>query len=89
MTDTTVLEIALMTMLVAMKLTAPILIPALGIGFVVSLIQSMTQIQEFTLAFVPKLVGVGLSLLIFGKWMLATLINFTQDLFERVPYLLA
>jgi flagellar biosynthetic protein FliQ len=88
MTDTTVLEIALMTMLVAMKLTAPILIPALGIGFVVSLIQSMTQIQEFTLAFVPKLVGVGVSLLIFGKWMLATLINFTQDLFERVPYLL-
>jgi flagellar biosynthetic protein FliQ len=56
MTDTTVLEIALMTMLVALKLTAPILLPALVIGFVISLLQSMTQIQEFTLAFVPKLV---------------------------------
>lgn len=88
MTDTDVLEIALMTMIVSMKLTAPILIPALGIGFLVSLFQSMTQIQEFTLAFVPKLLGISLSVLVFGKWMLATLVTFTQDLFERVPSLL-
>jgi flagellar biosynthetic protein FliQ len=88
MTDTTVLEIALMTMLVALKLTAPILIPALVIGFVISLLQSMTQIQEFTLAFVPKLVGIALSLLFFGKWMLATMVTFTGDLFDMVPSLL-
>lgn len=88
MSDTAVLEIALMTMTVALKLAAPILLPALGIGFVISLIQSITQIQEFTLAFVPKLVGVGISLLIFGKWMLATLVTFTHELFERVPTLL-
>jgi flagellar biosynthetic protein FliQ len=87
MTDTAVLEIALMTMVVALKLTAPILVPALLIGFVVSLIQSMTQIQEFTLAFVPKLLGVGLSLMICGKWMLHTLVAFTEELFERVPAL--
>jgi len=88
MTDTTVLEIALMTMLVALKLTARILIPALVIGFVISLLQSMTQIQEFTLAFVPKLVGIALSLLFFGKWMLATMVTFTGDLFDMVPSLL-
>jgi flagellar biosynthetic protein FliQ len=88
MTDTAVLEIALMTMTVALKLTAPILLPALGIGFVISLLQSITQIQEFTLAFVPKLLGVGLSLMFFGKWMLATLVTFTHELFERVPSLL-
>ncbi|HEV7875235.1 MAG TPA: flagellar biosynthetic protein FliQ [Nocardioides sp.] len=88
MTDTTVLEIALMTMLVALKLTAPILLPALVIGFVISLLQSMTQIQEFTLAFVPKLVGIALSLLFFGKWMLATMVTFTGDLFDMVPSLL-
>lgn len=88
MTDTTVLELATMTMLVALKLTAPILIPALVVGFVVSLMQSMTQIQEFTLAFVPKLLAVGLSLLVFGKWMMATLVEFTHDLFEQVPALL-
>lgn len=88
MSDTAVLEIATMTMLVAFKLSVPILLPALGIGFVISLLQSITQIQEFTLAFVPKLLGVGLSLLFFGKWMLATLVTFTHELFERVPSLL-
>ena len=72
-------------MVVALKLSAPILIPALVIGFVISLIQSMTQIQEFTLAFVPKLVGVGVALLVSGNWMLHTLITYTQDLFARSP----
>jgi flagellar biosynthetic protein FliQ len=88
MTDSAVLEIALQTMVVALKLTAPILIPSLVIGFVISLVQSMTQIQEFTLAFVPKLIGVGVSLLISGNWMLHTLIAYTQDLFARIPELL-
>jgi flagellar biosynthetic protein FliQ len=88
MTDSAVLEIALQTMVVALKLTGPILVPALVIGFVISLVQSMTQIQEFTLAFVPKLVGVGISLLISGNWMLHTLIAYTQDLFARLPELL-
>ena len=88
MTDSAVLEIALMTMEVALKLSAPILIPALVIGFVISLVQSMTQIQEFTLAFVPKLIGVGVSLLVSGNWMLHTLIAYTQELFARLPDLL-
>jgi flagellar biosynthetic protein FliQ len=88
MTDSAVLEIALQTMVVALKLTAPILIPSLVIGFVISLVQSMTQIQEFTLSFVPKLIGVGVSLLISGNWMLHTLIAYTQDLFARLPELL-
>ena len=88
MTDSAVLEIALQTMVVALKLSAPILIPSLVIGFVISLVQSMTQIQEFTLAFVPKLIGVGVSLLISGNWMLHTLIDYTNDLFARLPGLL-
>jgi flagellar biosynthesis protein FliQ len=89
MTDTTVIQIALQTMVVALKLSAPILVTALVIGFTISLFQSMTQIQEFTLSFVPKLVGVGIALLISGNWMLQTLIDFTRDLFELVPSLLA
>ena len=64
MTDTAILEIALQTMVVALKLSAPILMTSLVIGFTVSLFQSMTQIQEFTLAFVPKLIGVGVALLL-------------------------
>jgi flagellar biosynthesis protein FliQ len=88
-TDTTVINIALQTMVVALKLSAPILVTALVIGFTVSLFQSMTQIQEFTLAFVPKLVGVGMALLLSGGWMLQTLIDFTQDLFAMIPTLLS
>ena len=88
MTDSAVLDIAMMTMVVALKLTAPILIPSLAIGFVISLFQSMTQIQEFTLAFVPKLIGVGVSLLVSGNWMLHTLVAYTHDLFDRIPALL-
>ncbi len=88
MTDSTVLDIALQTMLVALKLSLPILLPALVIGFAISLVQSMTQIQEFTLAFVPKLIGVGIALLVSGNWMLHTLVAFTQDLFERIPAML-
>ena len=88
MTDSDVLDIALQTMIVALKLTAPILLPALIIGFVISLFQSMTQIQEFTLAFVPKLIGVGVSLLLSGNWMLHTLLDYTHELFQRVPGLL-
>lgn len=88
MSDTTIISLALQTMLVALKLSAPILVTSLVIGFTISLFQSMTQIQEFTLAFVPKVVGIGLVLLISGNWMLHTLISFTQHLFEQIPSLL-
>ncbi len=57
MTDTAIIEIALKTMLVALKLSAPILATSLVIGFAISLFQAMTQVQEFTLSFVPKLVA--------------------------------
>ena len=89
MTDTDILDIATQTMLVALKLSAPILLTALSIGFAVSLFQAMTQIQEFTLAFVPKVVGIGVALILSGNWMLHTLIDFTVDLFERIPTLLS
>ena len=88
MTDTTIIELAMRTMMVALKLSAPILVTSLVIGFTVSLFQSMTQIQEFTLAFVPKLIGVGIALLICGNWMLHTLMTFTVDLFEGLPAML-
>ncbi len=88
MTDRDVIDIALQTMLVALKLCAPVLVPALVVGFVISLFQSMTQIQEFTLAFVPKLIAVGLSLLFSGNWMMHTLMDYTHDLFQRIPGLL-
>jgi flagellar biosynthesis protein FliQ len=88
MTDTAIIEIALQTMLVALKLSAPILVTSLVIGFAVSLFQSVTQIQEVTLSFVPKVIGVGIALLICGNWMMHTLVTFTQDLFAGLPAML-
>ena len=89
MTDSDILDIAFQTMIVAFKLSAPILVTSLVIGFAISLFQAMTQIQEFTLAFVPKLVGVGVALIVSGNWMLHTLMDFTVDLFDRIPSLLS
>jgi flagellar biosynthesis protein FliQ len=89
MTDSVVLDIALQTMVVALKLSAPVLATSLAIGFAISLFQAMTQIQEFTLSFVPKVIGVGVALIVSGNWMLNTLMDFTVDLFERVPTLLS
>lgn len=88
MTDTAVIEIALHTMIVALKLSAPILITSLVIGFTISLFQSLTQIQEVTLSFVPKLLGVGIALLFCGNWMMHTLVTFTNDLFAGLPAML-
>ena len=76
MTDTTVIEIALRMMTVTAKVAAPILITSLAIGLAVSLFQSVTQIQENTLSFVPKALGVGVALLLSGNWMLHELIAF-------------
>jgi flagellar biosynthesis protein FliQ len=88
MSDTTVIHLALQTMLVALKLSAPILLTSLVIGFAISLFQSLTQIQEVTLAFVPKLVGVGVALLLCGNWMMHTLVDFTNDIFATIPSML-
>jgi flagellar biosynthetic protein FliQ len=89
MTDTAVLEIALKMMMVVAKVTAPILVASLAVGLSISLFQSVTQIQEVTLTFVPKLAVVALVILIAGHWMLNEIVNFTQELFATLPRLLA
>lgn len=83
-----VLDIGLDALLVAAKLAAPILITALVVGFGISLIQSITQIQEVTLSFVPKAIAVGVALLVAGHWMISEIVTFTTDLFGRIPQLL-
>lgn len=88
MTDTAVIQIAVEAMTVTAKLAAPVLLTALLVGFLVSLFQSVTQIQEVTLSFVPKMVGVGIALLLSGNWMLHTLMTFTTSLFDELPRLL-
>ncbi|MDT4990974.1 MAG: flagellar biosynthesis protein FliQ [Actinoplanes sp.] len=89
MTDTMIVELAMQAMTIAAKMSAPILLTALLIGFAISLFQSVTQIQEPTLSFVPKAAGIGAVLLIAGNWMLHEMVTFTTQLFERIPQLLS
>ncbi|BCJ43846.1 flagellar export apparatus protein FliQ [Actinoplanes ianthinogenes] len=88
MTDTMVVELGLQAMTIAAKLSAPVLLTALAVGFAISLFQSVTQIQEATLSFVPKAIAIGAVLLFAGNWMLHEMITYTTQLFERVPDLL-
>jgi flagellar biosynthetic protein FliQ len=88
MTDTQIVELGLQAMTVAAKMCAPILLTALLIGFAISLFQSVTQIQEATLSFVPKAVGVGAAILFSGNWMLHEMVAYTTQLFEKIPQLI-
>jgi flagellar biosynthesis protein FliQ len=88
MTDNTVMSIAVQAILLATKLAGPLLATSLAIGLGVGLVQSATQVQEQTLAFVPKLAGVALVLVIAGHWMLGQIIGFTHNLFDMIPQLL-
>jgi len=87
MNDTTTIEIAVRMMTVSGELAAPLLLTALAIGLGISLIQSVTSIQEVTLTFVPKMAGVALAVVLCGHWMLNTLVSFTNQLFQMVPQL--
>ncbi len=88
MTDTQIVELGLQAMTIAAKMCAPGLLTALLIGFAISLFQSVTQIQEATLSFVPKAVGVGVAILFSGNWMLHEMVTYTSQLFQHLPALL-
>ncbi len=79
-----VLEISREAVIVLLKLGAPIMLVALGVGLTISLVQALTQIQEMTLSFVPKILVIFLSLLVFLPFMLNTLTIFTQRLADRI-----
>lgn len=88
MTETTVIEIVTSAMWTATKVSAPILLTAIAVGVLMGLLQSVTQIQEQTLAFVPKFAAVGLVIVISGQWMLHLLVEFTTELIARIPSML-
>jgi len=79
-----VIEVSREAIVVTLKLGAPLLLTALVIGLVVSLVQALTQIQEMTLAFVPKVVGMAAIFLLTVPFMIATLSTFTRELAARI-----
>ena len=85
MSDAIIVDLARRAMMMAMLLGAPMLLTALVLGLIISLIQAVTQVQEQTLSFVPKLVAVGLVLALGGGWMGAQLLRFTEALWSAIP----
>jgi flagellar biosynthetic protein FliQ len=87
MTETDVVHIAGQALVLATKLAGPLLLASLVVGVIVSLLQAVFQVQDQTIAMVPKL-AVGAAVLVAtGGWMLRITVDFTQTLFERIPEL--
>jgi flagellar biosynthetic protein FliQ len=84
LTDVAVQELSRQAIWVMLKIGAPVMGIALLVGLVVSLLQALTQVQEMTLTFVPKIVAIFLSLLAVTPFMLTTLIEFTQHVFRHI-----
>lgn len=79
-----VLDVSRDAIVVTLKIGVPIMVIALVVGLVVSLFQALTQIQEMTLSFIPKMIAIFLSLLLLMPFMLSTLTTFTRGLAERI-----
>ena len=85
MTPDTVTGLMAETIKVTMMVAAPMLIVGLLVGVMISLFQAVTQIQEMTLVFVPKIVAVMITLVAALPWIIGLMINFTQNLYANIP----
>lgn len=80
----TVIEIGREALWVLIKVAAPIMLVSLGVGLVIALFQALTQIQEMTLTFVPKILAIFLCLMAFMPYMITTLTDFSNSMNERI-----
>lgn len=84
MNEADTLEVAREATLVMLKIAGPTMVLALVVGIAISVVQALTQIQEMTLTFVPKMLAIFVSLLLFMPFMLGTLNEFTRQIMERI-----
>lgn len=87
MDTATVIDLSRHALWTIALVSAPLLLVALAVGLIIGIVQAATSINEMTLSFIPKLIAEALALLIFGSWMLTTLVDFTRSIFERIPTL--
>lgn len=80
-----VMEIANQAVKVTLMLAAPMLLGALFVGIMVSLFQAVTQINEQTLSFIPKMLVIVMAIVLLSPWMMETITSFTQDLYTSIP----
>ena len=83
----TVVDLGRGALWAVMMISAPLLVVALGVGLFIGVIQAATSINEATLSFIPKLIAIGLALSLFGGWQLGMLIDYTKEIFKRIPAL--
>jgi flagellar biosynthetic protein FliQ len=88
MTPETVMTIGTRALEITLLLSAPMLLVALVVGLMVGVFQAATQINEMTLSFIPKLLGMAATLVIAGPWMLKLMVSYTRELFESIPGLI-
>lgn len=88
MNPETVMTIGRNAMEVTLMVAAPMLLVALIIGLVVSIFQAATQINEATLSFIPKLVGIFVALIVAGPWMLSVMLDYMRQVFSGIPGLI-
>ncbi len=72
-------------LVLALLLSAPMLVFGLVAGLAISLLQAVTQVQEMTLTFIPKLIAIAIALFIFGQWILVSLMTFSTEVFTQLP----
>jgi flagellar biosynthesis protein FliQ len=87
MSQDSVVSICVSAMELALKIGMPLLLVGLVLGLVVSVFQAVTQIQEQTLSFIPKIIGLAVVLVVGGPWMLGQLVVWTQELYGQIPSL--
>lgn len=87
MTPESVMTLGQQAIEMTLLLSAPLLLSALLIGLVVSIFQAATQINEQTLSFIPKLVGIFLVLVIAGPWMITMMVDFIHRLYGNIPWM--
>lgn len=86
MTTELLVQISKQTFETVLMVGAPVLLVSLVVGVSVSLFQAMTQLQEMTITFVPKIVAVFLTLLVAAPWMVKVMVAFTRSIFENIPF---
>ncbi len=88
MTPETVMDIGRQAIEMTLILSGPLLLAALLIGLIISIFQAATQINEQTLSFIPKLIGIFLVLILAGPWMLQMMVDYIRRLFESIPQII-
>ena len=88
MSQDQVVSLVVDRMSVALKVALPMLLASLVVGLAVSIFQAVTQIQEQTLSFIPKVVALAAMIVILGPWMLGQIVSYTENLYQQIPSLI-